>query len=151
MAGNLAFQKYEGVSAKVTASSNKAFNVRADNCLWHLIDGVIEPPDFTHYISHFAVWSDTTPNQCPDWVEVAFDKPVTASRVVVYPAFQSLKDYQVQIWQDGAWKTVAEAKDAQGDTQTLTFPAATFSRIRLFITANRGKHSRIREIEVYAK
>ncbi len=147
--GNLAFQKYEGVSARVTASSNKAFNVRADNCLWHLVDGVIEPPDFDHYISHYTVWSDTTPNQCPDWVELAFDNPVTASRVVLYPAYQSLKDYQIQIWKDGKWQTVAEARDAQGDTHTLAFPAATFSRLRVFITANRGRHSRLREIELY--
>ncbi len=147
--GNLAFQKFEHVTLQLAASSNKALNVRPDNCLWHITDGVILPPDFKDYYSSLLVWTDTTPNQSPDWIEMTFKKPVTAGRVVVYPIDNSLKNYQVQIRNNGDYQTVAEVEDASGVAQEHLFTSQTIESVRIFITATRGPHAKITEIEVY--
>lgn len=149
--GNLAYQRHEGETVKVSASSNMAFNVRPDNCLWHVADGMIEPENFKRYNDRQVVWSDKTPNAAPDWIELDFKKPVTAGRVIVYPVENTLKDYQVQIWKNNVWSVVAEAKDASGNVQEHTFAPTATDKVRIFITGTRGPHARISEIEVYEK
>ncbi|MFA6931097.1 MAG: discoidin domain-containing protein [Lentisphaeria bacterium] len=149
--GNLAFQMFEHENVQVAASSNQALNVRADNCLWHVADGVIQPPDFKHYYSQQLVWTDATPNQSPDWIEVTFKKPVSVGRVVVYPIDNSLKSYQVQIRNKGEYQTAAELSDASGVAQEHQFAPQTAEAVRIYITGTRGANAKITEIEIYEK
>lgn len=149
--GNLAFQMFEHETVRVAASSNKALNVRADNCLWHVADGVIHPPDFKHYYSHQLVWTDATANQSPDWIELTFKKPVSVGRVVVYPIADSLKSYQVQLLSNGEYQTVAETLEAFGVAQEHVFAPQTAEAVRIFVTDTRGERAIITEIEVYEK
>ena len=150
--GNLAYQRFEGTVLDVYASSNQFRRVN-DNCaLWHLADGVTAGPpcQSSHRAGVIASW-DTTPGKTPDWVELVFKKPVTAGRVVVYPALDSLKDYEVQAEVNGQYVTVAKAVDAKGVAQEHKFAPVKTSKIRVFVTANRGKYTRIYEVEVYEK
>ena len=147
--GNLAFQMYEAESLDVTASSNAGKNVRADNCLWHVTDGVVEPPDFKHYYANQLVWRDATPDAAPDWIALDFRRSVKMERVVVYPVEDSLKEYEIQVQEGDEWKTVAAKTDASGPVQELRFPSVTASKLRVFIKATRGRNARITEIEVY--
>ncbi len=149
--GNLAFQMFEYDTVRVRASSNLAFNVRADNALWHIADGVIEPPDFECYKREQVVWTDKTPNVSPDWIELEFKQPVKVGRVVVYPVGNSLKDYQVQVWEKGGWRNAAEAKEASGPVQEHCFAPVQTQKIRIFVTATRGRNAMISEVEVYEK
>jgi hypothetical protein len=149
--GNLAFQMFEHETVQVSASSNKALNVRPDNCLWHVTDGVIQPPDFKHYYSHLLVWTDATPNQSPDWIELSFKEPVAIARVIVYPVDDSLRSYQVQLRSNGEYHDVAVIDEAQGSAQEHRFPQQNADAVRIFITATRGAHAKISEIEVYEK
>ncbi len=149
--GNLAFQMFEHETVRVAASSNKALNVRADNCLWHIADGVIQPPDFKHYYSPQLVWTDATPNQSPDWIELTFKEPVDIARVIVYPVDDSLRNYQVQLRTNGEYQNVADAQEAAGIAQEHSFPQQKADAVRIFITATRGANAKISEIEVYGK
>ena len=149
--GNLAYQTLEHEHMQLAASSNKAQIVRPDNCLWHLCDGVIEPPDFKHYRDEMLVWTDKTPNAGPDWVVLDFGKPVTMGRVVLYPVANSLRDYQVQVWQNGEFRTVKSVTQADGPEQAVTFDPVQSDKVRIFITATRGPNVKISEIEVYEK
>ena len=109
------------------------------------------PAKRAHGAGGVIIWRDRTPKKVPDWIELRFDKPVTAGRAVIYPALDSLRDYEIQVWQDGNWKTVGSVKNASGKSQTVTFPPVTTNRIRLYITANNGPDSALYELEIYEK
>ncbi len=150
--GNKVYQRYENEGVKVFASSNK-YKMQYNECsLWHLADGVTSGTvgDRPHG-GGVVVSCDATPGKTPDWIEYEFLKPAKIGRVVVYPAQDSLKDYSIQIERDGKFVTVAEVKDAKGTEQTVTFAPVETKRMRLFVTANRGKNTRLFEIEVYEK
>lgn len=149
--GNLAFQMFEHETVRVTASSNKALNVRPDNCLWHVADGVVQPSDFKHYYSEQVVWTDATPNQSPDWIELTFKEPVAIARVIVYPVNNSLRNYRVQLRSNGEYQDVADIEEAKGTAQEHRFPQQKADAVRIFITATRGANAKISEIEVYEK
>lgn len=147
--GNLAFQMFEHDRMTLRASSNHWLQGRADNTLWHVTDGVNLGDKSDAYGNQRTFFHDATPNLLPDWIELEFPEPVTVGRVVVYPVKHSLKDYEVQIWQNNDWKTVGRVKDAQGDFQEVKFGSEITAKIRVFITANRGTYTKIAEIEVY--
>ena len=148
--GNLAYQRLENQVMTVTASSNKyckKSSAGKDTALWHVTDGIIESPfpDLDE-----QCFSDSTPNQAPDWIELNFHKPVSAGKVVVYPKKESLREYEVQVSQDGQnWTTVGKVENAAGAAQTVTFAKQTLKRIRIFVTKTNGPHAIISEIEVY--
>ena len=151
-AGNLAYQRFEGTVVDVYASSNLFKRVN-DNCaLWHLTDGVTEgTPCVSTHRAGVVASQDETPGKTPDWVELVFKKPVKAGRVVVYPALDSLKDYEVQVEVDGKYVTVSKVTDAKGLAQEHKFAPVTTKKVRVFVTGNRGKYTRIYEVEVYEK
>ena len=152
--GNLAYQRYERDSLRVFASSSRSGTTRHPECtLWHITDGVTSGPPAkrAHGAGGVIIWRDRTPKKVPDWIELRFDKPVTAGRAVVYPALDSLRDYEIQVWKDGNWKTVGSVKNASGKSQTVTFPQVSTDRIRLYITANNGPDSALYELEIYEK
>ncbi len=152
---NLAYQEHDDQRVYVSASSNKFMIFRAENSLWHLTDGVIgrpgEKPAVSPTSTGICVWQDNTPGALPDWAQLTFRQAVTVGRVEVYPADDSLKDYEIQILQNGSFVTVASVKDASGDKQTVTFDAVTATAVRLLVTGNRGAYSKVYEIKVFAR
>jgi hypothetical protein len=72
-------------------------------------------------------------------------------RVRLYPVENSLLDYQLQVKKDGEYITVADIKGADGAMLEHSFKPVRAKSLRLFITANRGKNSKLYEIEVYEK
>ena len=150
--GNLAYQRYENDTVEIFASSNAFKQLYNEVGLWHLADGVTSGTVCNRPHGYGVVVSkDATPGETPDWIEMVFKKPQTIGRVVVYPALDSLKDYQVQLEVDGKWVTVSEVKDAKGLVQEHKFTPVVSSKVRIFVTANRGPNTRIYEIEVYEK
>ena len=147
--GNLAFQMQEFDRLQLASSSNFWPQGRADNTLWHVTDGVNLGERSTAFGNNRTYFKDGTPGRAPDWIELKFPEKVAVGRVAVYPVARSLRDYEVQLHLDGAWKTVGKVVDAQGDMQEFKFPAQFSDRVRVWITANRGPHSMIAEIEVY--
>ncbi|MPN14735.1 hypothetical protein SDC9_162062 [bioreactor metagenome] len=114
-----------------------------------MVDGIIEAADFKHYSAKRVIWIDKTPNQVPDWIALEFKQPVTVKRIVLYPVENSLKDYQIQLWCDGKWKTVAEADNATGEYHEHRIAAIKTDKIRIWITAVRGAYAKLAEIEIY--
>jgi hypothetical protein len=143
--GNIAFQMFEGDGVKITASSNKGDWQRPDNGLWHLVDGVIDEM----CRSDVVVWSDKTPNKYPDWVQIELPKKHHLNRMVIYTPQASLKDYQVQIYNAGNWKTIATVTANKSKIITHKFASIIADKIRLLITATNGPNSKISEIELY--
>ena len=120
--------------------------------MWHLADGVTSGQVCVNGHSNGVVVSkDATPKQTPDWVELVFKKPQSIGRVVVYPAENSLKDYQVQVEVNGKYVTVAQIKNAKGLQQEHKFAPVIGKKVRIFVTANNGDHTRIYEVEVFNK
>lgn len=148
--GNLAWQRLEEEKLKVSASSNARTSPGwpQSNALWHVTDG------FTKYANPQGAkgalnWCDATPNKVPDWIELNFFKTQTVGRIKVYPEDNSLRDYEVQIFRNGNWEKVGEVKDASGEFQEFKFHPMATRRIRVLVTGNNGKNSKINEIEVY--
>jgi len=105
-------------------------------------------------------WNDTTPYTYPDWVGLAFPKPVHIDRIAVFTRqldmfgkwFQEgVRDYEVQIDNNGQWQTVKCVRGSEDFVTIIDFAPVTTSKIRLFITATNGSgdYSRVMEIEVY--
>ena len=147
--GNLAFQMFEHDHIQISASSNAGMNRRADCALWHVTDGVIA--NYKNRNITYAVWHDKTPNQFPDWIELKFNKPTVMGRVKVCAYENSLRDYDVQVWKDGKFTTVAKVRNSQAQWNESTFAPVKSDRVRIFVTATNGPTSKIDEIEVYAK
>lgn len=146
--GNLAYQEFEGDGVVVTASSNAAGKYRRpDNALWHVVDGVVDTTDRYKALT----WQDTTENQAPDWVAIKLVKAQAVGRVVVYPLEQSLKDYSVQVFIEGAWKDIASARGQKAGKLTHSFEPVNTDRVRLLITATHGPIAKVAEMEVYAQ
>ncbi len=151
-AGNLAYQRHENETVRVTASSNKWPIFRAENVLWHVANGVTSGPaaDYAHGTG-ILYWHDATRDSGPDWLELEFINPVTVGKVVVWPVGNALKDYEIQIRDNGQWRTVGSVPDAQGSSQTVTFTAMRTDAVRLLVTATRGGFAKVFEVQVFEK
>ncbi len=109
-----------------------------------------------------AQWNDATHYTYPDWAGLEFPKPVTMGRIVIFsheiptfgqPAPDGIRDFSVQIEQNGEWKTVKVFKDNLAPAVAVDLdPPLSSDKVRVWITATNGANdwSRIREIEVYA-
>ena len=153
-AGNLAYQRLEEQSVKVSASSNKFDVVRAENSLWHIADGITDGKVPCNSPGGFGTihWCDKTPKVFPDWINMEFvKKPQTVGRVEVYPVGNSLKDYHIQLQVNGKFVTVATVKNASGRPQTVTFKPQQCDAVRLIATAGNENYTRIYEIKIFAK
>ena len=147
--GNLAFQMFEHDHVQISASSNKGMRRRADSSLWHVTDGVIA--DYKNKNVDFVVWHDNTPGKFPDWIELKFTHAVDFSRVKVCAYENSLRDFEVQVWKDGKFVTVATVANSRAKWHECKFPQVSSDRVRIFVTAANGPTCKIDEIEVYAK
>lgn len=148
--GNLAYQRHEGLRLILRASSNTASGLggRADNGLWHVTDGVTNT-SFDKY--KCLTWQDSTKNKFPDWIELQFKQAHSIGRVKVYPYAKSLRDYSVQALVDDRWQDLDKVAGRKEDLIAHTFKSVKTDKIRIWVTAANGPHSRITEIEVYEK
>ncbi|MFA7517169.1 MAG: hypothetical protein WC049_09380, partial [Candidatus Ratteibacteria bacterium] len=69
--------------------------------------------------------------------------------VVVFPHEKSLRDYEVQLFIDGNWKTVDKVSNRSDAEIVHTFKPVKTDRIRIWVTATNGPYAKIGEIEVY--
>jgi len=105
-------------------------------------------------------WNDATINDYPDWVVLEFSRPTRLSKIAIFtrqmPLFgkwfqQGVRDFDVQIEQDGGWKTLRSFRDNKEIVTVVDFEPLTTTGIRILITATNGigDFSRIMEIEAY--
>lgn len=83
-------------------------------------------------------------------LEVNFPKPVTFNRALTMEWLndgQRIQKYSIDVWSEGAWKTVASAQ-AIGHKKIDIFPAITAIRIRLNILSSTDAAA-IREFQLY--
>lgn len=144
--GNLAFLMYAEKPRRVSASSGQNVQNQTSGYLWHVVDGIIDKPPMQGLDA--VAWID---NNLPSWIEVKLDKEYRVSRVIVYTAYKSLKDYQVQAYISGDWKTVDTVANNSKDVITHKFEPVTTDRIRLWVTAKNVENAIVTEIEVYEK
>lgn len=113
--------------------------------------------DSAHWAT-FTGWNDATSRTWPDWVTYQLVEPAEIDRVVLHtldsaaePASRyGLSDWDVQVWQDGAWVTVAEVRGNRQGVVTSTFAAVTTKAVRILCWGNNnGDYSRIIEVEIY--
>lgn len=103
-------------------------------------------------------WSDRTNAEFPDWWQVDFAEPTEVARVDLYtldsaalPAdTQGLSDWEIQVPDGDAWRTVATVTGNTAGMVSTTFPSETTTSIRILCTAANGSYSRIVELEAYA-
>ena len=113
-----------------------------------------------------GAWQDATANVFPDWVQVSFNGAKTIERVVVYTLQNNYRnpveptdtmtfslfgvvDFAVQAWNGSAWVTLANVTGNNLVKRSVSFPAFTTDRIRVFVTKALNGYSRITEIEAW--
>jgi len=105
-------------------------------------------------------WNDATMYEYPDWVALEFPKPTRISKIAVFtrqmPMFgewfpEGLRDFDVQIEQEGNWKTIRSIRDSNEFVHVIDTETVVASKLRLWVTATNGAgdYSRVMEIEAY--
>ena len=98
-------------------------------------------------------WTNAWGAAMPQWVELSWSSPVTASRVELFTtAGYVIRDYDVQSWTGAGWVTLASVNGNTGVSRTHLFGPVTTSRLR--VLGRRGPdvqpgYVRVNEIEVY--
>jgi hypothetical protein len=118
-------------SAKITASSegSPAANV---------VDGFARPEG-----NESHAWTPAPDGNAPHWVCLGWKKPQTLNTVhVTQPAKCR---FVVEVWQNDAWKKVAEVVDGYFHRNVLAFDDVTTTRLRAVLGHPQG----INEIRVY--
>jgi len=83
-------------------------------------------------------------------LELSFAKPITFDRALTMEWLnegQRIQEYSIDVWQNGAWKTVAHTQ-AIGHKKIDLFPAVTTQRIRLNLLSTVGSAA-IREFQLF--
>lgn len=105
-------------------------------------------------------WNDNTLGQFPDWLQVNLACTTPVGRVDLYtldsaqyPASQwGLRDADIELLVDGAWRTVAEVRNNSAGMVRRTFTPVAANAIRVVVlAANDGAHSRVVELEAFAR
>ena len=113
-------------------------------------------------------WQDATPNDFPDWVEVAFSGVKTIDEIDVFTlqdnysspseptetmtfANYGLIAFDVQYWDGSAWVTVSGGSVSGNNLvwRKFTFAAVSTDRIRVLINSAANGFSRVVEVEAY--
>ncbi len=105
-------------------------------------------------------WNDATAYEYPDWVALEFPRPTRLNKIAVFtrqtPIFgqwfcEGLRDYDVQIEQDQAWKTIHSVRHSRAFVEVIETEPVLTAKLRLWITATNGAgdYSRVMEIEAY--
>ena len=152
--GNLLYQEHENDTVQISASSNKFRTFRAEDALWHLTDGLTGDPAHpaaTPDRKGIIVWQDATPKVVPDIATIRFNKPLRIGRVEIYPAQDSVKDFEIQLLINGEFRTVGQRKNAKGAKLVVSFPTQQADGLRLVVAANRGAYTKVFEIKAFEK
>ncbi|MDE1175267.1 MAG: alpha-L-fucosidase [Edaphobacter sp.] len=83
-------------------------------------------------------------------LELSFAKPITFDRALTMEWLnegQHVQEYSIEVWQNGAWKTIAHAQ-AIGHKKIDIFPAVTAQRVRLNLLSTVGSAG-IREFQIF--
>ncbi|HEX6044228.1 MAG TPA: PKD domain-containing protein, partial [Pyrinomonadaceae bacterium] len=115
-----------------------------------------------------AAWSDDTPYQFPDWVELTLksrttidwinvftvqDKPDDSSEPSLNETFtkDGITDFDVQYWTGRVWKNVpgGSIRGNRNVWRKVTFPRITTDKIRVVVRNAMGPYSNIMEIEAF--
>ena len=111
-------------------------------------------------------WVSDPAQELPQWIELEFAAPAEIDTVSAvfdtdmtnpgtcwHPASKGdgvplcVKDYTVEVFADGAWKSVAEVEGNFMRKRTHTFEKVTAEKIRLTVKATWGdKSARVQEI-----
>jgi len=85
--------------------------------------------------------------ELPQWVQLAWDKPQTFNVVQVTFQTKALAPakFSLEAWQDGAWKTIAEAADNRHRRRIFGMERITAAKLRVVVHRAAG----ICEIRVY--
>ncbi|WP_049572189.1 hypothetical protein [Streptomyces sp. SBT349] len=119
--------------------------------------GVDGNPDSADW-STLTGWNDGTSRVFPDSYGVRLDQPRTVGEVTVHTldsernpaAGFGLRDWDVQVQRDGAWRTVAEVRGNTAGAVTSRFEETEAEAVQLVIHAsNDGSYSRVVELEVH--
>lgn len=130
--GNLALRD---LGTTVTASSTHTYA----GALWMTTDGAVRGNG----------WRDMTPKQYPDWLQVALPKTATVGRVELYS--DTITDADVQVLQNGQWRTVGHLTPAPEGPLVARFTPLPAEAVRVVISQGREDLSTITEIEIYAE
>ena len=153
--GNLAYQRFENETVKLTSNSNKHGGLRADTMLWHVTDGVCEgfAANGPQHNEGYLVYSSKADPKLPVWLQMEFKEPKTIGRIAVYTANKSIAAFDLQVRVHGEWVTVTEENEFNGDTGEYKFAPhkADAVRINLKKLKPKSRYALIHEIEVYEK
>ena len=112
-------------------------------------------------------WNDVTADTYPDWVQIVFNGTKTIDHVVVYTLqdnyaspvqptdTMTFSQYGVTAFTvqgsngGGTWVTLGTVSGNNLVKRTVNFPAATYDRIRINVTAALACYARITEIEAW--
>lgn len=143
--GNLAW-----LAEASASSTHSKFSVAAVN------DGSLTGQhDYDIWNAGFG-WNDADRATWPDTLTLTWDAPQRISSARVHtvdngtnPASgYGLRDYDVQAFVGGEWRTVASVRDSTEATTDVSFPAVTTTRLRLLVTdTNDHAYSRVVELE----
>jgi|GEM_PF-435760 len=137
---------YSGEGTTVSASSEQT-NYSAASA----IDGNTSSTNW----GNNGGWMDNTPGSFPDYLEVTFASNKTIDEIKVftldsttYPASTyGIKDFDLEYWDNGAWKTL---KQFTGNAKALvdyTFDAVTTNKVRLKVNASNGANDYARVVD----
>lgn len=122
---------------EVTASSTEPQNFLFD------VENVIDGDLTTRWASDFVD---------PSWIQIDLKKTYSIGRIMLHWESSFAADYSVQISETGSrWKTVADIKDGDGETDTITFTPELARYIKVTGTkrARENFGYSLFEIEVY--
>jgi hypothetical protein len=139
-----------------TASKINASSVHSGNPICGAVDG---DTDSAHWGTTTG-WNDGNSTIWPDWFELRWDDPQTVGRVTLhtlnstkYPAARyGLKDWDVQTFADGRWKTIATVRGNTEGVVDTTFEPVRTDALRVLLLAGNGSndYSRIVELQAFA-
>ena len=103
-------------------------------------------------------WTSYESPHKEDWLQIDFGAPRTFRQVVLHiyddhGGVQAPKKYDLQVWHDDAWQTIAEQHKSPStpvgsQPNRVTFPAVTADKLRIIFTHQDPARSGVTEVEV---
>lgn len=106
-----------------------------------------------------TTWMAAMDQELPQWLEIRFDQPRTIRSVTVYtiafaswkPEQSGVRDWDVQVWEDGDWVTVDSVRDNDRVSKTTRIPEPkTTERIRILVSGTNDDEGAVGIMEVEA-
>ncbi|HEV8577642.1 MAG TPA: membrane dipeptidase [Thermoanaerobaculia bacterium] len=118
--------------------------------------GRVNDGDASTILGGYHSWANANGSPLPQWVQLTWTSPITASRVDLYTtAGYELRDYDIQYWTGSTWANTVPSVIVTGNTssfRTHTFNPVTTDRIRVLARLGpsiQPGYVRVNEIEVY--